>query len=114
MKYILIFSLLFVGALSCLGQDFVTKSETASEPDAAIQIVGDEELFLVSSFKTARIITKDEFEKISLDQIDYIQVIKDPSSTIIYGDKARNGVVLVVMKGTFLSDRYTTKRRRNR
>jgi len=114
MKYLMIFGLLIGGTLTCLSQDFVAKAEVASEADIAISIVGDEPLFLVSSLKTAKIITKDEFDKISYDQIDYIQMISDPSSTIIYGDKAKNGVVLVVMKGTSLSERYTAKRRRHK
>ena len=114
MKCLIILGLLIGGASTCLGQDFVANAAISTETETAIHILIDEPLFLVSTMKTARIVTKDEFEKINHLQIAYIQVITDPSSTIIYGDKAKNGVVLVVMKENLLSDRYSPKKRRHR
>ena len=114
MKCLLIFGLLIGGASTCLSQDFVANADASSDPETAISLLLADPLFLVSSMKTARIVTKDEFEKINHHHIAYIQVITDPSSTIIYGDKAKNGVVLIVMKEDPLSERYSPKKRRHR
>ena len=116
MKCLLILGLLIGCVLTSGAQDLTTTSETPIESELTIELSSSEPLYLVSSMKTAKIVTKDEFEKINSDQIDYIQVIKDPSSTIIYGDKARNGVVLIVMKGfsfpeKSFSEKYSRKRK---
>lgn len=55
-------------------------------------------LYVKSQRGVAKIITKDEAENISASNIDYISVLKDPSAIHIYGDKGKNGVVLIVMK----------------
>jgi hypothetical protein len=116
MKCLLIFGLLIGGVFSGVAQDLTTTSEVPVESDLTTILAGDEPLYLVSSMKTARIITKDEFEKINTHQVDYIQVIRDPSSTVIYGDKAKNGVVLIVMKANLFpeksfSEKYSKKRK---
>lgn len=38
-------------------------------------------------------------DKISPDQIESISVLKDKSATIMFGDKAKNGVILITSKG---------------
>jgi hypothetical protein len=114
MKYIIIFGLLIGGVFTCLGQDITANAEVSVESEPLTSILIDDPLLLVSSMKTARIVSKGEFEKINHSQIAYIQIITDPSSTFIYGDKAKNGVVLIVMKDTQLSDKYSTKKRRHR
>lgn len=114
MKCLIILGLLIGGASTCLSQDFVANAVASSESEAAINILLEDPLFLVSSMKTARIVSKDEFEKINHHHIAYIQVITDPSNTIIYGDKAKNGVVLIVLKENLLSERYSPKKRRHR
>ena len=105
MKCLIIFGILVGGVFTCLGQDFVANADISTESETAINILIDEPLFLVSTMKTARIVTRDDFEKINHLHIAYIQVITDPSSTVIYGDKAKNGVVLIVMKENLLPDR---------
>jgi archaellum component FlaG (FlaF/FlaG flagellin family) len=92
------FGLLIGGVLPGLAQDIGNKSEMPSDLDMMVDNLIYEPLYLVSSMKTAKIITKDQYEKINQDQVDYIRVINDPSSIHIYGDKAKNGVVLIVMK----------------
>jgi len=114
MKFLLIFGLLIGGVLTCQSQDLITTPEASTELGGVIDLGGGEPLYLVSSMKTAKIITKDQFEKIDQDQVDYIQMIKDPSSIAMYGDKARNGVVLIVMKGNSISEKYSSKRRRQK
>jgi hypothetical protein len=111
MKFLLFSGLLLGGVFSALAQDLGTKPDVPSELDVTIDLGAYEPLYLISSMKTARIITKDQFEKIDAGQVDYIQVIKDPSSIYIYGEKARNGVVLVVMKGFSFSEKYSRKRK---
>ena len=54
------------------------------------------------------------YDKISREDIDYIKVINDPQSLNIYGDKARHGVVLVVLKGNSVSEKYSVKKRKQR
>ena len=114
MKYIIIFGLLIGGTFTCLGQDITADADVSGESEPSVRILIDDPLFLVSSMKTARIVSRDEFEKINHQHISYIQVIRDPSSTVIYGDKAKNGVVLIVMKDIQLPDRYSTKKRRHK
>lgn len=111
MKCLLILGLLIGGVFTSQAQDLTTTTESPIQSELTIEFSGDEPLYLVSSMKTARIVTKDEFEKINSDQIDYIQVIRDPSSTIIYGDKAKNGVVLIVMKGVLFPEKYAKRRK---
>ena len=112
MKYLLIVGFL-IGTCS-LGLAQENKSEIVAELDVTVDPAIDEPLYVVSSMKTAKIITKDQFEKISHDDIDYVKVINDPSAIHIYGDKARHGVVLVVLKGTSFSEKYPAKKRRER
>jgi len=114
MKFLLIFTLLLVGVLTGRAQDLTAIPDGTTESGGVIDLGGGEPLYLVSSMKTAKIITKDQFEKIDQDQVDYIQMIKDPSSIAMYGDKARNGVVLIVMKGNSISEKYSSKRRRQK
>ena len=113
MKCLLIFGLLLGGVVTCPGQDLIATPEGSTELDGGIDLGEDEPLYLVSSMKTAKIITREQFEKINHDQVDYIHVIKDPSSIAIYGDKARHGVVLIVMKANSL-EKYSSKRRRQK
>jgi hypothetical protein len=114
MKFLLIFTMLLGGVLTGRAQDLTATPDGTTELGGVIDLGGGEPLYLVSSMQTAKIITKDQFEKINQDQVDYIQVIRDPSSVAMYGDKARNGVVLIVMKGNSFSEKYSSKRRRNK
>jgi hypothetical protein len=41
-------------------------------------------------------------------------MINDPSSTYIYGEKAKNGIVLIVMKGNTFSEKFAGKKRRSK
>jgi hypothetical protein len=101
------------GMMPALAQDFSDKLEVPTEFDVTVNPLGDEPLYLISSMKTAKVITKDQFEKINQDHVDYIQIINDPASTHIYGDKAKFGVVLVVMKSNSFSAKYVAKKRKH-
>ncbi|HEX6224539.1 MAG TPA: hypothetical protein VFZ52_09025 [Chryseolinea sp.] len=113
MKCLLIFGLLIGGVFICPGQDLIATPEGSTELTGGMDLGEEEPLYLVSSMKTAKIITKEQFEKIDNDQVDYIHVINNPSSIAIYGDKARHGVVLIVMKASSL-EKYSSKRRRQK
>jgi TonB-dependent SusC/RagA subfamily outer membrane receptor len=45
-----------------------------------------------------QIITKERFDKLNPDDIESVNVLKGKEATAIYGDKARNGVILLTMK----------------
>lgn len=50
-------------------------------------------LFKIDSVEMSR----EEFERaVAWGSIESIQVLKDPNLTALYGDKARNGVVIVI------------------
>lgn len=110
MKYLLIVGILIGSCSLGLAQGNIDNSEVT----AALDVAANEPLYIVSSMKTAKIVTKDQFEKISREDIDYIKVINDPQSLNIYGDKARHGVVLVVLKGNSVSEKYSVKKRKQR
>jgi hypothetical protein len=110
MKNLLIVGFLIGSCSLCLAQEKIAGSEVTASFNGTV----DEPLYIVSSMKTAKIITKDEFERISSDDIDYIQILEDPSSLHIYGDKARHGLVLVVLKGGSISEKLSIKKRRQR
>ncbi len=113
MKFLLLAGLLIGGVLPGLAQDIAGKTETPSEFDLTVD-PGHEPLYLVSSMKSARLISKDQFDKIDHEQVDYIKMINDPSSTYIYGEKAKNGIVLIVMKGNAFSEKFAGKKRRSK
>lgn len=49
-------------------------------------------------------ITQKQMEGINPDQIESISVLKDKSATVLYGDKGKNGVVLITSKGKAARD----------
>ena len=102
-------------SLSLCAQDNAGKSDiTVSALNPAVDPLDSDQLYLRSVRGSAKIITKDEFEQINTNEIDYIQVLNDERSTYIYGDKAKNGVVLIVMKDNSLSQKFSTRKRRQR
>jgi len=109
MKYLLIVGLMIGGCSLGLAQGNVDKAIAGEASASAV-----EPLYVVSAMKSAKIVTKDEFDKISPDDIDYMKMIDDPSSVYIYGEKAKNGVMLIVLKGTSLLEKYSSKKRRHR
>jgi TonB-dependent SusC/RagA subfamily outer membrane receptor len=43
--------------------------------------------------------SREEFARaVALGSIESVQVLKDPNLTALYGDKARNGVVIIITK----------------
>ena len=117
MKYLLIAGFLMCGCIVAAAQEFEDKSATSSEfnPLGNSLDLDNDPLYLRSTNGSAKIISKDEFERIlASDQIDYIRVINDPSSIYIYGDKGKNGVVLVVMKGDSFSSKFPGRKRKNK
>jgi hypothetical protein len=114
MRYLLMIGFLLSGFSLTFAQENRETSEiVTSELDLA-NAEDLDQLYLQSFWGSAKIISKSEYEKISADEIAYISVINDERSTYIYGDKAKNGVVLVVMKDNSLSERFSTRKRRNR
>lgn len=110
MKFLLIVGMLMSGCTLCMAQD---RSVTVTEMDG-ISALPVDPLYVVSSMKTAKIITRDQFDKISTEDIDYVKMLDDPASIYIYGDKAKNGVMLIVLKDNSFFERYSTKKRRHK
>ena len=108
----MIIGLLMGSSTMALAQENVDKTEVPSAFDPSA--LGGDPLYLRSVRGSAKIITKDEFEKINTEDVDYIKMISDPSSIYIYGDKGKNGVVLVVMKDHSLSGKYSNRKRRQK
>lgn len=102
--------------MSCCTMAFAQENADKSEVPSAFDpnSLGGDPLYLRSVRGSAKIITKGEFEKINTEDVDYIKMISDPSSIYIYGDKGKNGVVLVVMKDYSLSGKYSSRKRRQK
>jgi hypothetical protein len=113
MKFVMMIGLLFVCFMMASAQENDPSVISSSEVLENSALEGDP-LYVRSYKKVAKIISKEEFEKINSESIQYISVITDPSSIYIYGDKAKNGVVLVVMKEDSFSGRYSGRKRRHK
>lgn len=90
-----------------------SKEYKAPEPKVIFSHSGDL-LFVKSQRGIAKIITKDEAENLSESTIDYISVLKDPSAIHIYGDKGKNGVVLIVMKNEAARAKVSPRKKQQR
>lgn len=112
MRYLMILGLFMSCFTLAFAQENVDKTEVPSAFDPN-SLAGDP-LYLRSVRGIAKIISKDEFEKINTEDVDYIKMITDPSSIYIYGDKGKNGVVLVVMKDHSLAGKYSSRKRRQK
>ncbi len=53
-------------------------------------------------------ITQKQMEQISSDQIESMQVLKDESATTVYGEKGKNGVILITSKDKAKEDKVAT------
>jgi hypothetical protein len=114
MRYLLMIAFLLSGFNLTFAQENREASEIVTSEFELANAEDLDQLYLRSFRGSAKIISKAEYEKISAEEIAYISIINDERSTYIYGDKAKNGVVLVVMKENSLSERFSTRKRRNR
>jgi hypothetical protein len=114
MKYFLIIGFLLGGFTLTLAQENVETSEVIASAFNPADLECPDPLYVRSVRGSAKIITKEEFEKIGSGEIAYVSILNDERSTYIYGDKAKNGVVLIVMKDNSLSEKFSTRKRRNR
>jgi hypothetical protein len=115
MKYLLIAGLLICGCMVAAAQEIGDKTATTLEYSPLENSLSGDPLYVRSVNGSAKIISKDEFERIlETDQVSYVQHITDPSSIFIYGDKGKNGVILIVMKGDSFSSKYPGRKRRQR
>jgi hypothetical protein len=114
MRYLVMMGFLLGSCILTLAQENLESSEViASEFDVA-DAQDLDQLYVQSLKGSAKIISKAEFEKLSANEIAYISIINDERSTYIYGDKAKNGVVLVVMKNLPFFEKFSTRKRRQK
>ena len=115
MKYLLLGCFLFCSCLVAAAQDIGDKTATTADFSSLENSLSGDPLYVRSINGSAKIISKDEYERVlETDQVSYIQHITDPSSIFIYGDKGKNGVILIVMKGDSFSSKYPGRKRRQR
>ena len=114
MRYLVMIGFLLGGfSLTFAQENREASASVTSEFDLAN--AEDLEQLYVQSFKgSAKIISKARYEKISADDIAYVSINNDQRSTSIYGDRANNGVVLIVLKNNSFSERFSAPKRRNR
>jgi hypothetical protein len=101
MKYLIV--LLFACVCTCSiaqKQQKQNSAEVASVKKPIIKVSSGDQLYLLSTGNKTQEISKADFEKIAKDQIEYTRVLKDAALISMYGDKGKNGVVLVVLKST--------------
>lgn len=72
-----------------------TNSEVGERPKRISLMVGDKEPMYILDGK---IVPSAEFSNISPNTISHINVLKDAAAESIYGEKARNGVIVVTTK----------------
>lgn len=60
--------------------------------------VPPEPLFLLSEDGVNREITKEELEKLNITEIAYVEMLMDNESIKEYGEKGRNGVMIISLK----------------
>ena len=98
MKYLLIVGLAFGTVTISFGQQ-TTSAYTASAGTPAKKVsTRSSVLYLLSQGGKTTEVSKEELKKIKKKDIEYTKVLKDPALLSMYGDKAKNGVVLVQMK----------------
>ena len=104
MKCIMIFAIVACASFQAMAQQ-------SSEPNS-LKISGltslhsSDPLFIVSDDQVSTEIAKEEFERINARDIQSISVLKDPQVLQIYGERGKNGVVLIVMKGDSFSETF--------
>lgn len=99
MKYLIVLLFSFVCTCSIAQKQQKQNSpEIASVKKPVKKVSRGEQLYLLSNGSKTEEISKADFDKIAKDQIEYTRVLKDAALISMYGDKGKNGVVLVVMK----------------
>ena len=75
---------------------FITKDDDAIKKHKVVKIEtdGKEPLYLIDGKE----ITREEMNNISPETIDKVEVLKGDSATEKYGDKGKNGVVIITTK----------------
>lgn len=98
MKYIvaLILVISFYSSIPSLAQENAKPSQLIVSGSGVYN--APDPLFIISEGESMKEITPEELGKISTNDIQSVSVLKDPQALLVYGEKARNGVVVLVMK----------------
>jgi hypothetical protein len=103
MKYIMIVAIVACASFQVLAQQN-NKPSLLTVYGSSLQSA--DPLFIISDDQASREITKEEVEKIDKRNIQSISVLKDDKAREAYGEKGKNGVVVLVMKGDSFSETF--------
>lgn len=95
-KYIIILAFVIGLHTTVLSQQNpVPKPVTQDQPAPFKATLNLDPIYKVDSVEMSR----EEFERaVALGNIESIQVMNDPKVTALYGDQARNGVIIIITK----------------
>jgi len=106
MKYIT-FIIFAIGACSFSQIKAQQKNEpTPLKISGSTSLYSSEPLVIIVDDQTKRQITQNNFEGIDQRDIQSISVLKDYKALEAYGERGRNGVVIIVMKGDSFSETF--------
>lgn len=93
MKYRIVLAFIVGLNTVALAQQSPVQQPKAEDQPVFKSTINLDPLFKIDSVEVSR----EEFERaVALGRIESIQVLKDPNLTALHGDKARNGVVIVI------------------
>jgi hypothetical protein len=105
MKYIatLIVAIGFCSSFQLIAQE---KNEGPTIVTMGFALTETSPMFLVTDDLGTSEITQQEFESLSNRNVQTITVLKDPITLVSFGERGRNGVVVVQMRGSSFSENF--------
>lgn len=106
----LLFSLLCIFACSLV---FAQENSTWNSSDASYKVIttlNQQPLLILQSADTHSEITNVELEQIDSRRIKEIRVLDSGESFKLYGDKGKNGVMVITLKGNLFSENYSRRK----
>ncbi len=99
---------------SIIPSDLPTSKAPKGDSKVYVRVEGQDQLYPLGSSKgfkvqdalwiiDGRMSTNDDMKKINPDDIESMSVIKSENATSIYGEKGKNGVIVVTTKKTFIT-----------
>lgn len=100
MKSLLVAAFMICSCVSVHAQQVESRNEATPVPSSDEFVVPEipDPLFLVSQNGIQKEITKEDVQKLSITQIESVEVLMDNESIKEYGDKGRNGVMIISLR----------------